>query len=112
MKTTVFDKPQFVEGLTFRVAPDEVEKYLKVEEEVWFYDLEKLPGFLGSETWVSETNPGEVTQLYFWESEEAFNSVTPEFKEEHVKRTADAIDTEFVSAWHEQDKRYRIREFR
>ena len=112
MKTTTFEKPQFIEALTFKVAPEDVDKYLKVEEEVWFKDMVDLPGFLGSETWVSETKPGEITQIYFWESEEAFNSISQEFKDEHVKCTDEACKNEFVSAWHVLDKRYRIREFR
>ncbi len=112
MKTNVFDKPQYIEGLTFRVAPEDVEKYLKVERDVWFDDLATLPGFLGSETWVSKTNPGEVTQIYFWESEEAFLAVPQDFKDEHVRRTNEAVDNEFVKAWHAEDKRYRIREYR
>ena len=111
MKTTVFDKPQFVEGLTIRVAPEDVEKYLQIEKDVWFDDLATLPGFLGCETWISETNPGEVTQFYFWESEEAFLSVPEDFAEDHKRRTNEAIDNVFVKAWHAEDKRYRLRVF-
>ncbi len=112
MTVTEYEKPQFIEGLTFRVAPEDVKTYLQVEAEVWFDDLALLPGFLGGETWVSETNPGEVTLLYFWESEEAFNSISPEFREAHIRRTNEAVTNEFVSAWHAADKRYKVREFR
>ena len=54
MEKIVFPKPQFVEGLTFRVKPEEVERYMQLEEEIWVNELCKLPGFMGSETWVSD----------------------------------------------------------
>lgn len=112
MKKIEYTKPQFIEGLTFRVAPDKVDEYLKSEAEIWIDDLFTVPGFLGSETWVSEDNKGEVTSLYFWESEEAFRSVDPVFAAEHKKRSAEAMESEFVRAWHEENRCYRVREYR
>ena len=82
MELKVYDKPLFIEGLTFRMPVEKVEEYLRIEKEIWFEDLCTLPGFVGGETWVSEDNPGEVTCLYFWESEEAYKSIDPEFSKD------------------------------
>lgn len=112
MNKIEYDKPQFIEGLTFRMNPGDVQKYIKAEEEIWFNDLASIPGFLGGETWVSKDNEGEVTSFYFWESEEVFRSIDPVFEAEHKKKSEEAVKTEFVRAWHEEDRRYRIREFR
>ncbi|MDD6436018.1 MAG: TIGR03792 family protein [Clostridiales bacterium] len=111
MELKVYDKPLFIEGLTFRMPVEKVEEYLRIEKEIWFEDLCTLPGFVGGETWVSEDNPGEVTCLYFWESEEAYKSIDPEFSKDHKDRTNQAIDTEFICAWHGENKRFKVREF-
>lgn len=112
MNKIVYDKPLFIEGLTFRMPEEKVEEYLKIEEDIWFADLCELPGFVGGETWVSQDKPGEVTCLYYWESEEAFrNAENSEFGQIHKEKTEKAIQTEFVSAWHAEERRLKVREF-
>ena len=112
MEKTVFPKPQFVEGLTFRVKPEEVERYMQLEEEIWVNELCKLPGFMGSETWVSEDKPGEVTSLYFWASEEDYHGIDQDWLAKQKEKIGGLIDSEFVSAWHGEDRRFRVREYR
>ena len=112
MKKTVFEKPQFVEGLTLRVAPELVEKYMQVEEDIWIEDLFNCPFFIGGEVWVSDDKKGEVTSLYFWESEEAYEAASnSEFGRIHKQRSMEAMESEFVKAWHGEDRRYRVKKF-
>ena len=112
MEKTVFPKPQFVEGLTFRVKPEEVERYMEIEEEVYVNNLASVPGFMGSETWISADKPGEVTSLYFWATEEDFHNIDQEWLSKLKERSASLIDAAFVSAWHGEDRRFRVREYR
>lgn len=112
MEKNVYKKPQFIEGLTFYVEPGKVDAYIQAEEEIWLDDLSRMPGFLGSETWVSEDKKGEVTTFYFWESEEAYKAIDPEFLAEHKKQSMYAVESEFVRAWHEKERLYRVREAR
>ena len=112
MEKIVFDKPQFVEGLTFRVKPEEVERYMQLEEEIMVKDLSTLPGFAGSETWVSADKPGEVTSLYFWATEEDYHNIDQVWLGTRKEKIGSLIESEFVSAWHAQDRRFRVREYR
>ncbi len=112
MKTTKFAKPQFVEGLTIRVKPEDTERYMQLEEEIWLEGLAATPGFLGGEVWVSADHPGEVTSLYFWESEEAFKAIDPAWLAGKKEETHKAMDSEFVRAWHGEDRRFKVKEYR
>lgn len=112
MKTTTFTKPQFVEGLTIRVKPEETARYMQLEEDIWLEGLAQKNGFLGGEVWVSADHPGEVTSLYFWESEEAFKAIDPAWLAAKKEETHHAMDSEFVRAWHGEDRRFKVKEYR
>ena len=50
----------------FQIRPELVKRYVELEYEIMAKELAGLDGFCGWQIWVSETNPGRVTSLYFW----------------------------------------------
>ncbi len=112
MKKTVYDTPQFVEGITIKVAPADIQRYLQTEEDLFLEGLTATPGFLGGEVWLSEDKPGEVTTFYFWESEDAYKSVDPVWLSAQKKAITEAVPAEFIRAWHGEDRRFRVKEYR
>ncbi|MBU5434146.1 antibiotic biosynthesis monooxygenase [Pseudoflavonifractor sp. MSJ-37] len=107
-------KPQFIEELVFRIAPGQVARYLDLEAELFSEPLAHRTGFLGGETWVSADHEGEVTSLYFWESEEAYHSLDQVWLGGQKQKMGELMgdDAVFVRAGHTTDRRFRVREFR
>ncbi len=69
-----------VEVLVFRVDPDHVEEFLRIDHEVWTLGEALLPGFdrlpfISKEVWLDDSRPGVVTLTFVWESMEAWNRV-------------------------------------
>ncbi len=112
MKKHMYETPHFVEGLTIKVAPEDVERYMQTEEDLFFEGLSNTPGFLGGEVWVSQDKPGEVTTFYFWQSEEAYKSVDAVWLTAQKEAIVAAVPAEFVRAWHGEDRRFRVKEYR
>ena len=69
MELKVYDKPQFIEELVFRIAPGQVEHYLELEQELFSEPLSHRAGFLGGKTGGSKDHDWELTSLCFCESE-------------------------------------------
>lgn len=75
-----------VEILVFRVDPDDVDEFLRVDHEVWTLGEADSPGvqgvpFLAKEVWLDDSRPGEITVVMHWPSIEAWNAVDqPEFQ--------------------------------
>lgn len=69
-----------VEVLVFRVEPEHVEEFLRVDHEVWtlgealLEDHARIP-FLSKEVWLDDSRPGEVTLVFVWETMEQWDAV-------------------------------------
>ena len=114
MELKVYDKPQFIEELVFRIAPGQVERYLELEQEIFSEPLSHRAGFLGAETGMSKDHEGEVTSLYFWESEEAYHNLDQVWLGGQKDKMGQLMgeDAVFVRAGHVSDRRFRVREYR
>ncbi len=114
MELKIYEKPQFIEELVFRIAPGQVERYLELEAELFSEPLSHRAGFLGGETWVSQDREGEVTSLYFWESEEAYHALDQVWLGGQKEKMGQLMgeDAAFVRAGHAEDRRFRVREYR
>ena len=75
-----------VEVLVFRMDPSVVDEFLAVDHEVWTLGEALLPGFdripfISKEVWLDDTQPGEVTLVFVWESLDAWMQVgSPEIQ--------------------------------
>lgn len=114
MQQYTFEKPQFIEELTFRMKPECVQGFIRVAKEHWLVGLANQKGFLGGEIWVGEKGTGEVAEYYFWESYEDYASLDKEWLAD-MKRTA-GIATEGYGIARipslSEGRKYRACEFR
>ena len=72
-----------VEVLVFRVAPEHVSGFLDVDHEVWTLGEAQLEGFerlpfISKEVWLDDSQPGEITLIFVWESMESWMRVGAE----------------------------------
>ncbi|MEM9924783.1 MAG: TIGR03792 family protein [Cyanobacteria bacterium P01_D01_bin.50] len=57
-----------IELLKFRIAPENREKYIQKDAEIWTTALAKYPGFLGKELWINEDDPTELVIINRWKT--------------------------------------------
>ncbi len=69
-----------VEILVFRVDPDDVEEFLRIDHEVWTLGEAATPGvdeipFESKEVWLDDSRPGEITIVFVWPTMAAWDTV-------------------------------------
>ncbi len=72
-----------VEVLVFEVDPAHLDKFLRIDHEVWtlgeaFADGLDRIAFLSKEVWLDDSRPGEVTLVFVWDSIESWRKVDDE----------------------------------
>lgn len=96
-----------IEWLKFRVAAEERERFIQIDEEIWTPALAQYPGFLGKEVWIS-VNPEEVAFIVRWRTREEWKAIPVEFLQE--------IDRKFAIAFGQpydlfEEGEYQVRKF-
>ena len=76
--TTGEERP--VEVLVFRMDPTVVDEFIRVDHEVWTLGEALMEGltdipFLSKEVWLDSSKPGEVTIVFVWDTQEAWDIV-------------------------------------
>ena len=66
-----------IELLKVKVIPEEREKYLQKDAEIWTQALTNFPGFLGKEVWLNPSEPTEVILIIRWATEAQWKSISP-----------------------------------
>ena len=69
-----------VEVLVFRMDPAVVDEFIRVDHEVWTLGEAHMDGlvnipFLSKEVWLDSSKPGEVTIVFVWDTQTAWNMV-------------------------------------
>jgi uncharacterized protein (TIGR03792 family) len=69
-----------VEVLVFRMDPALVDEFIRVDHEVWTLSEAHMEGlidipFLSKEVWLDNSKPGEVTIVFVWDTQKAWDIV-------------------------------------
>ena len=69
-----------VEVLVFRMDPAVVDEFIRLDHEVWTLGEAHMDGlvnipFLSKEVWLDSSKPGEVTIVFVWDTQTAWNMV-------------------------------------
>ena len=107
-----------VEVLVFRVAPEHVSEFLSVDHQVWTLGEALLDGFeripfVSKEVWLDDSQPGEITLIFVWESMEAWMRIGAEDVQRILQARFDAAfayPVDLVRALHE-DSNFGIHRF-
>lgn len=67
-----------IEWLRFWVQEGHREQFIQNDERIWTQALAKYDGFLGKDVWISHESLTEVITVVHWETEAAWDSITPE----------------------------------
>lgn len=79
-----------IEFLKIEVTPQDRERYLQLDKEIWTQALAKCAGFLGKEVWLNPNKPSEVILIIRWASQKEWKSISSQLLQE--------IERQFVLA--------------
>jgi uncharacterized protein (TIGR03792 family) len=71
-----------MEYLRVQVKPEEVDRFVQADRDVWTTFLSQQPGFLHKQVLCSKTTPGEVVILTQWRSREEWKSIPQKLLDE------------------------------
>lgn len=80
-----------IEWLKFNVAPDQRERLIQKDEEIWTAALAQYPGFLSKEVWIDPHRSDEVVFVIRWRDRDAWKSVPADLLEETEQRFSQAM---------------------
>jgi uncharacterized protein (TIGR03792 family) len=74
------DEERPVEVLVFRMDPAVVDEFIRIDHEVWTLGEAHMEGlidipFLSKEVWLDSSKPGEVTIVFVWDTQNAWDIV-------------------------------------
>lgn len=111
----IFHPAQVLEILTYEVDAAYIDAYLNMDYEVWSLGESKFPGYIGKDTWISQTHPGQITHIIYWASKEAWKAL-PEDAVTKLRREAQKrVPGKYVKricAYHVENELVKIAEFR
>jgi uncharacterized protein (TIGR03792 family) len=71
-----------MEYLRVKVRPEEVDRFVQADRDVWTTFLSQQPGFLHKQVLCSKTTPGEIVMLTQWRSREEWKSISQDLLDE------------------------------
>jgi uncharacterized protein (TIGR03792 family) len=95
-----------IEWLKFRVSPEQRERFVQVDAEIWTTALSQYPGFLNKEVWISPDNLTEVVQIIRWETFEQWQAIPPDDLEQIEARFAAVMGNSYELL---ESVRYQVR---
>jgi uncharacterized protein (TIGR03792 family) len=98
-----------IEWLKFRVAPDQRERFVQQDAEIWTPALAQYPGFLRKEVWISPDRLSEVIAVIHWETFEQWQAIPPDVLEKVEAQFAEAMgDVDYAIV---ESAQYQVRKF-
>jgi uncharacterized protein (TIGR03792 family) len=64
-----------IELLKVKIPPQQREKFILKDAEIWTVALAKYPGFLGKEVWINPNNAAEVVFVIHWTTREQWKAI-------------------------------------
>jgi uncharacterized protein (TIGR03792 family) len=80
-----------IEWLKFNVLPEQRERFVQKDAEIWTATLAQYPGFLDKELWISPDNLGEIIVVIRWQTLANWQAVPTEVLEQTEAKFAAAM---------------------
>ena len=97
-----------IEWLKFRVPPQQREKYIQIDEEIWTAALQTYPGFVSKETWISLEEEDAVIFVIRWRTQTEWKAIPEDELANIEARFDDAIGFDYTM---EESKAFQVRRF-
>ncbi|MGF1459875.1 MAG: TIGR03792 family protein [Leptolyngbyaceae cyanobacterium] len=97
-----------IEWLKMRVAEDERERYIAIDDSIWTTALRRYPGFLSKETWIDPDDREVIIFVIRWETREQWKAIP----EDELTEINNQFDAAFGSDYtFEASKEFQVRRF-
>ncbi|MBD0335465.1 MAG: TIGR03792 family protein [Cyanobacteria bacterium Co-bin13] len=80
-----------IEWLKFRMAPENRERYVELDSEIWTAALSQYPGFVSKEVWIDPHEAGELILVIRWATREQWKAIP----EADLARVTERFDAAF-----------------
>lgn len=97
-----------IEWLKFNVVPEQRERFVQLDEQIWTSALSRYPGFLGKEVWVSPDDLSEAILVIRWETFEQWQAIPRPDLEAVEARMREAMGDRYELL---ESRRYQVRKF-
>lgn len=64
-----------IEWLTFAVAPEHRETFIRVDDDIWTTALGQYPGFIAKEVWISPNFSDQVVAVIRWQTRNQWKAI-------------------------------------
>jgi uncharacterized protein (TIGR03792 family) len=97
-----------IEWLTFAVAPEHREAFIRIDNEIWTAALSQYPGYISKEVWISPDLHDQVVLIVRWQTREQWKAIAQELLDEVEARFRAAVGVSYrmIDAREYQVRRY------
>lgn len=97
-----------IEWLTFAIAPEHRETFIRLDGDIWTAALSQYPGFLGKEVWISPDLSDQVVTVIHWQTREQWKAIPEDELAEIDRRFKAALQVNYrmIDAREYQVRRY------
>lgn len=97
-----------IEWLKFSVPSEAREHFIQKDLEIWSPFLEKSPGFVNKEIWISPTDEREVVVIVRWASREQWKSISEDDLAAIAQQFDTAVGVDYDTV---ESKEFQVRRF-
>ncbi|MGG6237411.1 TIGR03792 family protein [Nodosilinea sp. AN01ver1] len=97
-----------IEWLTFAVAPENRENFIRLDNDIWTAALSQYPGFISKEVWISPDLHDQVVFMVRWQTREQWKSIPQEELDAVEQQFDEAVEFDYrmIDAREYQVRRY------
>lgn len=97
-----------IEWLTFAIAPEHRETFIRLDSDIWTAALSQYPGFMGKEVWISPDLSDQVVSVIHWQTREQWKAIPEADLAEIDRRFKAALQVNYrlIDAREYQVRRY------
>lgn len=97
-----------IELLKVKVPPEQREKYIQKDAEIWTSALAQYPGFLGKEVWINSQDATEVVLVIHWATRQQWKEIPQAELEVIERKFTQALGTSYPIV---EFSEYQVRKF-
>lgn len=101
-------KSVIIELLKVRIPPEQREKYIQKDAEIWTAALAKHRGFLGKEVWINPNDSTEVVLVIQWATKEDWKAISQIELEDIERKFTTAMGKSYPIV---ESSEYQVRKF-
>lgn len=97
-----------IEWLTFEMAPEDRQRFIEKDTEIWTTALQQYPGFVSKEIWIDPALSNRVIEVIRWSTREAWKAISEEELETVSQQFDQALGFDYAMV---ESREFQVRRF-